>query len=439
VRRKVFNWGRYPQEEIELFPVHYLEDLDKLVSRPCIARGNGRCYGDSSLSSQVISMVTFDKALLFDQNQGIFKCQSGMLLSDILDIIVPHGWFLPVTPGTKFITVGGAVASDIHGKNHHLEGSFSKHIVEFEIYCGKGMHYRCSPQEHQDLFYATCGGMGLTGIITSVTFQLKKIESVFITRVQEKAKNLDEAFLLFEKYRNHTYSMAWIDCLKGGNSFGRSIIMAGEHTELSELNEKKRPNALSILPSAKLNIPFDLPSFILNELSVKSFNQFYYHKIWNKIKYDIIYYDPFFYPLDAINNWNRMYGKDGFIQYQFVLPLNTSRAGLIEIMGKIREQGSGSFLAVLKQFGPQDGVLSFPMEGYTLALDFPLRPGLLKFLNKLDELVLKYSGRLYLTKDARMEASVFKASYPNLVEFTDVLEKYAPNRFFSSFQSQRLF
>ncbi len=362
-----------------------------------------------------------------------------MQLSDILDIIVPHGWFLPVTPGTKFITVGGAVASDIHGKNHHTEGSFSKHIIEFEIYSGEGLHYTCSAKEHPDLFHATCGGMGLTGIITSVTFQLKKIESVFITRVQEKARNLDEAFELFEKYSNHTYSMAWIDCLKGGNSFGRSIMMAGEHTTLNELNAKQKPEALKLLQGSKLNIPLDLPSFMLSGLSVKSFNELYYHKILGKVKQDKTYFDQFFYPLDAINNWNRMYGKHGFIQYQFVLPLSTSRAGLVEIMEKIRNQGSGSFLAVLKQFGPQDGMLSFPMEGYTLALDFPFRPGLLKFLNKLDELVLKYHGRLYLTKDARMDAEVFKASYPNLGEFINVLDKYVPKRSFSSFQSERLF
>ena len=362
-----------------------------------------------------------------------------MLLSDILDIIVPSGWFLPVTPGTKFITVGGAVASDIHGKNHHLEGSFSNHIIEFEIYCGEGMRYTCSPQKHPDLFRATCGGMGLTGVITSVTFQLKRIESVFITRVQERARNLDEAFSLFEKYRNYTYSMAWIDCLKGGNSFGRSIIMAGEHTELAELGEKKRQDPLNVLHPTKLNIPFDLPSFMLSGLSVKSFNQVYYHKIREKIKHDIVYFDPFFYPLDAINNWNRMYGKNGFVQYQFVLPLHTSREGLVEIMEKIRSQGSGSFLAVLKQFGPQNGLLSFPMEGYTLALDFPLRPGLLKFLDKLDQLVLKYNGRLYLTKDARMDASVFKTSYQDLEAFQGILAKYVPNGSFSSFQSQRLF
>ncbi len=361
-----------------------------------------------------------------------------MLLSDILDIIVPKGWFLPVTPGTKFISVGGAVASDIHGKNHHLDGCFSNHVLELEIFCGNGIFMKCSTEEHHDLFHATCGGMGLTGIITSVTFKLKRIETAFVSRIQEKARDLDEAFYLFEKYASHTYSMAWIDCLKGGHSFGRSIIMAGEHTPFGELKTKVKTNALTIPDGAGFNIPFELPGFLLNGYSVKAFNELYYHKTRKKISYDIVNYDPFFYPLDAIGNWNRMYGASGFVQYQFVLPLKTSRVGLIEILERIRKQGLGSFLAVLKLFGKQEGMLSFPMSGYTLALDFPMRKGLLSFLTTLDELVLKHQGRLYLSKDARMDAAVFKASYDNLEEFKKTLNKYVPEGTFTSLQSKRL-
>ncbi len=439
IEKEIYNWGRYPTVKANISSLHYCDELSDVIERtPCIARGNGRCYGDASLSENVISTLGFSRILSFDKESGELHCQSGILFSDILQLIVPDGWFLPVTPGTKFITVGGAVASDVHGKNHHCEGSFREHIINLKLFCSNGGIIDCNQQQNKQLFDATCGGMGLTGLIISVHFRLKKIETSYINRVQEKASNLDEVLSLFEKYNEHTYSMAWIDCLKGGRSFGRSIMMAGEHTSAKELAETGKSELLNLPSSGKLSVPFNLPEFCLSKTSVRIFNQLYFHKTIKKHSSDIIHFDPFFYPLDSIHHWNRMYGKKGFLQYQFVLPIETSRRGLIEILEKIRKQDLGSFLAVLKLFGKQNGIMSFPMPGYTLALDFPVQKGVFDFLNKLDELVLKHNGRLYLSKDARMNSKVFKESYPNYPEFVKTIDQYNPNRIYSSHQSKRL-
>lgn len=338
-------------------------------------------------------------------------------------MIVPAGWFLPVTPGTKFITVGGAVASDVHGKNHHVDGSFSNHVLSMDMVTGNGDLITCTPHQHADLFWATCGGMGLTGLILKVTFQLKKIESSFIKQKQVKARNLEEIIRLFEEYKHYTYSVAWIDCLKKGNAFGRSILMLGEHATLSDLNEKQRRQPLEVFNKSLGKFPFFLPSFALNNLSISIFNALFYAKNTRREMDNVIPYEPFFYPLDSIDEWNKMYGKRGFVQYQFVLPLE-AKEGLIEILKRITQKGFASFLAVLKVFGHQDTMIGFPMEGFTLALDIPVRKGLLEFLNELDAIVLNYGGRIYLSKDARMRHHIFDTSYPYLQQFRDTLEKY---------------
>ncbi len=243
-----------------------------------IPRGNGRCYGDASLAKTTISTLKFDKILFFDRTAGVFKCQSGLTLDQILEVIVPAGFFLPVTPGTKFITVGGAVASDVHGKNHHIDGSFSNHVLEMEIVLASKDTIICSPLSNADLFEATCGGMGLTGIISSVTFQLKKIETSFISQKQVKADNLEELIRLFDEYKHYTYSVAWIDCLKKGKQFGRSILMLGEHAELKDLSEKQHREPLQLPQKKQINFPFNLPSWVLNAFTVKAFNFLFYSK-----------------------------------------------------------------------------------------------------------------------------------------------------------------
>jgi FAD/FMN-containing dehydrogenase len=279
--------------------------------------------------------------------------------------------------------------------------------------------------------------MGLTGIITRVKFDLKKIETSYIRQKQVKARNLEEVIDLFDTYKDYTYSVAWIDCLKKGNSFGRSILILGEHATLADLPESKKANPLKLPNKKQITFPFNLPSFVLNSFTVKAFNWLYYGKNVKREINNIVSYEPFFYPLDAILHWNRGYGKKGFVQYQFVLPLE-SKQGLVEILKRISDAGLGSFLAVLKVFGKQEDLISFPTEGYTLALDFPVRKGLFEFLDELDKIVLQHNGRLYLSKDARMQPDIFWKSYSNADRFVEIVKKYNPQFKINSVQARRL-
>ncbi len=439
MKKNIANWGNYPVMESNEKSFAFDQQLQQLFQseQQFIARGNGRCYGDASLSSVTISTLKYDNVLSFDTANGLFECQSGITLDQVLEVIVPRGWFLPVTPGTKFITVGGAVASDVHGKNHHVDGSFSHHVAEMDILTGSGETITCSPTQYTDLFEATCGGMGLTGVITRVKFRLKKIETAYIKQKQIKAENLEEVINLFEQYKQYTYSVAWIDCLKKGKQFGRSILMLGEHAKIDDLNNKQKADPLKLPKNKQISLPVNLPSWGLNNLTVKVFNYFFYSKNLKKEINNVVSYEPFFYPLDIVLHWNRMYGKKGFVQYQFVLPLE-AKQGLIDIMHTIGNSGMGSFLTVLKVFGKQDSLISFPKEGYTLAMDFAVKDGLLEFLDKLDEIVLRNGGRLYMSKDARMKPEALEAGYPKLDQFKAIIKKYNSNNKFSSMQSDRL-
>ena len=439
MKKRIANWGNYPAVESDERSFSFTHELQELVQQnnDYIPRGNGRCYGDASLGKQTISTLKYDKVLSFDRQQGVFECQSGLTLDQVLEVIVPAGWFLPVTPGTKFITVGGAVASDIHGKNHHVDGSFSNHVLDMDIILPSSEIVACSPEKNVDLFQATCGGMGLTGIITRVRFGLKKIETSLIRQKQVKAENLEEIIQLFDSYQHYTYSVAWIDCLKKGKNFGRSILLLGEHATINDLNEKQRAQPLRLPSKKQITLPFNFPSWVLNAFTVKAFNFLYYGKNLKKEVNNIVSYEPFFYPLDAVLHWNRMYGKEGFVQYQFVLPLE-ARQGLVDILRRISDEGLGSFLAVLKVFGKQNSLISFPREGYTLALDFPVRKGLFEFLDELDRIVLQYGGRLYMSKDARMKPEILEAGYPGLPQFREIIRKYNPGYTIHSVQSDRL-
>lgn len=437
--KQIANWGNYPAIESNILSFSSHSQLREIIKsqQTMIARGNGRCYGDASLAPTTVLTLKFDKVLSFDTSRGIFESESGITLDTILEIIVPKGWFLPVSPGTKYITLGGAVASNVHGKNHHVDGPFSKHIVDMDVLIGSGEIITCSPDIQADLFDGTCGGMGLTGLITRVKFRLKKIETSYIVQKQVKAENLDDILRLFDKYHNATYSVAWIDCLKKGKDFGRSILILGEHARLQEIDEKQKKDPLHVAHKKHIVFPFNLPSFALNKYTIRAFNFLYYSKNLKKEIDNIVHYEPFFYPLDVILHWNRGYGKKGFVQYQFVVPLDRKQ-GLGEILNRISEKGMGSFLAVLKKFGRHDSTISFPIEGYTLALDFPIRQGLFEFLNELDEIVLRYGGRIYLTKDARMKAEVFWKSYSSAALFQQIVKKYNPDNKFCSVQSNRL-
>ncbi|MCV9389468.1 FAD-binding oxidoreductase [Reichenbachiella ulvae] len=435
MKKEISNWNNYPKRSVEL--VDWKND-GVAEDKTFIARGLGRCYGDAAIGDLVYSTLKHDLILSFDSETGEIVCQSGVSFETLLDVFVPKGWFLPVTPGTKYITVGGALASDVHGKNHHVMGCFGDHVSEISLILSSGEEMICSPSTNSEVFEATRGGMGLTGIINTVSFKLIKVESSYIKQKQIKASNLKEIIRLFEENKDATYSMAWIDCLKGGDSFGRSIFISGEHAKIDELDSKTRKNPLAVSLKGKLTMPFYLPGFVLNKLSIKAFNWLYYNKNIRKVQENVVHYDGFYYPLDSILHWNKMYGKKGFVQYQFVLPLENSEEGLIEILGKIRAKGWGSFLAVLKLFGDKESFISFPMEGYTLALDFPIKPGLFEFLDELDEIVASYGGRIYLSKDARMRPNIFKDNYPNAKKFEQIVKEVNPKGKVNSDLGRRL-
>jgi len=432
----ITNWNNYPHAQASFSEPLFESDFYPLLENktPFIVRGNGRCYGDASLASSIVSALKLKRILELDSVNGIITCQGGVLLSDLLPVIMPKGWFLPVTPGTRFITVGGAVASDVHGKNHHKEGSFSNHIISLRVLTPTGNLITCSPNENSEYFWFTCGGMGLTGIILEVRFQLKKIETGFILGKQIKARNLDEMLVLFDQFSTYTYSVAWIDCLKRGTEFGRGILMVGEHA----LKDECRPDKFFPKSARMLSVPFQFPAFALNGLSVKIFNALYYAKNLKRETSLLTSYENFFYPLDAILNWNRIYGQRGFVQYQFVIPRKNGAAGVRAILKRINEKGWGSFLAVLKLFGTQEGPISFNTEGYTLALDIPINSKLFAFLDELDLQVRDLGGRIYLTKDARMKPDIFHSSYPRANSFVNFLSKVDPDKKIISALAERL-
>jgi FAD/FMN-containing dehydrogenase len=326
--------------------------------------------------------------------------------------------------------VGGAIASDVHGKNHHIAGCFSECVEMFNLMLPDGEIVKCSKQENQELFQATCGGMGLTGVILDVKISLKKINSKFIDQTTIKTKNLKETFEAFESNKDKTYSVAWIDCLAKGDELGKCLLMVGDFRDDGKLNYKTE---------MKVNVPFNFPSFALNNLSVKAFNWLYYGKVKERITKQRVDIDSFFYPLDAIGNWRRIYGKNGFTQYQFILPKETSFDGLEKILKTIADSGKGSFLAVLKLYGKSnDNYLSFPMEGYSLALDFKIEKGLFDLLDQLDEIVIDHGGRIYLAKDVRVSKEVFEQGYPQIDKFRELRKKYKMDEKFNSLQSRRV-
>lgn len=449
ITNKISGWGKYPVVETAEHFLHSSAEIQGTLRysacRPdgFIARGLGRSYGDSSLASHTIYLKKLNRILKFNPEKGIIQAEAGISFEDLLHFLIPRGFFLPVTPGTKYITLGGAAASDVHGKNHHVDGSFCDHILSMELLKPDGSIIKIQPNKKKsEVFRATCAGMGLTGVILSVEFKLKRIETSLITTQSVKAKNIDDIMQKFEESDKSPYSVAWIDCLARGNKLGRSILMTGDHTSFGRLHDMKKERAgfLRYNAKPKLNVPFNIPSFVLNPLSIKAFNFLYYHKGKNARRPFLSKIDPFFYPLDSINNWNRMYGGRGFVQYQFVLPEKNSRDGMVQILEKISASGYGSFLAVLKKFGNgNSNYLSFPSPGYTLALDFPVKKKVFHLLNTLDDLVQKHGGHLYLTKDSRMSREFFQGTQKNLKKFLEIKKEIDKEEVFASEQYKRLF
>lgn len=436
---QISGWGRYPVQTCELERPERYADL-RPGSDSLIARGQGRSYGDASLNEngRVLLTERIDRMLELDVKLGILRAEAGVTLADILPVIVKQGWFLPVTPGTKFVSLGGCVAADVHGKNHHHEGGFADYVLGIELILADGTRKTCSVTENEDIFWATVGGMGLTGIIGEVTLQLIPVQTSQMMVTHHAANNLVHLFqMLQDPALDDRYSVAWIDCLATGDQLGRGIAMFGHHASAAEYASE---SPLVTKPKRTRSLPFDFPAWALNPLSISAFNKLYYYKESRKKSPFLTGYDSYFYPLDAIGHWNRMYGKRGFVQYQCVIPDKDALAGMTALLQELSSSRRSSFLAVLKRFGVQGkGMLSFPMPGYTLALDLPIRDkGLFSLLDKLDNIVLHHGGRVYLAKDARLSAESFLAMYPRYDEWLKIKTEIDPEHRFSSSLSRRL-
>jgi len=438
----ISGWGRYPAQTCELERPERYADL-RPNAPSVIARGQGRSYGDAALNEngRVLLTERVNRMLDFDTEQGILRAEAGTTLAEILPVIVAKGWFLPVTPGTKFVSLGGCVAADVHGKNHHHDGSFGEHVLALEMILADGSRVTCSPSESPELFWATVGGMGLTGIIGEVTLKLSPVTSAYMHVQNRAADNLEQLFaLLQDEDKDDRYSVAWIDCLARGAQLGRGVAMFGHHADADYL-PPSLGGPLNAKPGRTRAMPFNFPGWALNPLSIGAFNEFYFKREGKKENPFLSGYDAYFYPLDGITEWNRMYGKRGFVQYQCVIPDATAFEGIQSLLEELSASRRSSFLAVLKRLGEQGrGMLSFPLAGYTLALDLPIHDeeGLLGLLNRLDEIVLRHSGRVYLAKDARLSSRSFHSMYPRHDELMSIKNQIDPGNRFGSSMSRRL-
>lgn len=423
------SWGRFPKATHEVVRFRWRDmALPTDSGKSMLAFGNGRSYGDCCLNDLgiLIDARGLDRFIAFDEGTGTLRCEAGVLLSEILERVVPRGWFLPVSPGTQFVTVAGAMANDVHGKNHHRAGTFGRHVRRFELLRSDGTRLQCSPDENAEWFRASIGGLGLTGLVTWVEIQLKAIPGTQIEQEVIRYGRLEDFFRLSrESDASFEYTVAWIDCSARGASFGRGLFIRGNHAEGGG-------NKIGNAPVVRLSIPLDLPFALFNGLSLRLFNSLYYRKQLQERRRSTVRYATFFYPLDAIGAWNRIYGSKGLLQYQCVVPHHDAEAAISEILAQIAAAGTGSFLAVLKVFGDlvSPGMLSFPRPGATLALDFPnLGQRTFDLLDRLDAITMAAQGALYPAKDARMSAAAFQRSFPNWRELTAFIDP----RFSSSF------
>lgn len=433
------GWGRFPRRDAQVVaPRDAAGVAQALAQGPAIARGLGRAYGDAALAGRVIDLSGMDRFLAFDPEAGVLVAEAGLSLAAIIEALLPRGWFPAVTPGTRFVTLGGAIAADVHGKNHHRDGSFGAFVDWIDVMGADGTVSRASRTENADLFHWTLGGMGLTGVILRAAIRLRRVQTGWLRQRTIPAPTLDDALAAFEGGMDATYSVAWIDALAGGAHLGRSLVMLGEHAGLADLPARARRAPFATPDPLPLVLPFDLPGFALNRWSVGAFNALYWWAGRRKAGTALVPWRPYFYPLDAIAGWNRMYGRQGFAQFQCVLPLASARAGLGEILAETSARGAGSFLAVLKRFGRQDSRLSFPAEGYTLALDLPARPAELALMDRLDAIVAAHGGRYYLAKDSRLSADMLHRTDPRMGPFAAWRRQTRRAGAFASDLSERL-
>ena len=418
--KRVTSWGRLSAEPHRVVSLNDLSTVSASVCngpKPGVAHGMGRSYGDVCLNEGGTLWKTtgLDHFIAFDESTGRLVCEAGVLLRDIQKLVVPRGWILPVTPGTQLLTVGGAIANDVHGKNHHVQGSFGDHVKNLVLIRTDGQTIECGPDERPDWFAATVGGLGLTGVIIQAEIQLRSILGPWLETETVPYANLDEFFRLADvSEADWEHTVSWIDCITEGG--GRGLFMRGNHTDVRDRSSPR---------SRKLTMPIVPPVSLVNRFTLRTFNNAYYHVKMRQAGRAIAHYQPFFYPLDNILEWNRMYGPDGFFQYQCVVPRDLGHDAVAAMLREIAKSGDGSFLAVLKTFGNRHslGMLSFPQPGVTLALDFPnFGDHTLKLLNRLDAVVREAKGRIYPAKDARMPRELFEEGYPRLAEFMKYLD-----------------
>ena len=416
------SWGRYPRLNANFLPLYWTSDFPLRIApgTSVLPVGLGRSYGDVCLleGGTLLGSAGLSRLLDFDPNTGVLRCEAGVSLAEILDFAVPRGWFLAITPGTKYVTVGGAIANDIHGKNHHVAGTFGSHVPRFELIRSDGTHLECSPTENPEWYRATIGGLGLTGLIAWADVQLRPIVSRKIDYEGIKFVGIEEFLALSHAAAQTEYTVSWIDCVAQGRNFARGIFMRGSHST--------HPDKL--VPSSKphLRVPTEMPAGLLNRFTVGAFNSLYYHRQLSAHKTAVVDYEPFFYPLDSVLHWNRIYGRKGLLQFQCVLPQDSDgTSGMIETLRAIARSGLASFLAVIKVFGNVEspGMLSFPRPGITLALDFPVgREASFELLNRLAAITLEHGGRMYPAKDALMTPQQFQTFYPQWEQFAKFVD-----------------
>jgi len=425
------SWGRFPKSKgAEVLPLYWVSEVPKLgcLSGTVLARGKGSSYGDCCLNDggTLLDTLGMNRFIRFDRQTGILMCEAGTTLGAILDLIVPAGWFLPVSPGTQFVTVGGAIANDVHGKNHHRAGTFGCHVRALELLRSDGERIICSLERNMDLFRATIGGLGLTGLILRAEFQLKPVSGPWIDSEQIRFRRLEEFFeLSADADKSNEYTVAWIDCISGGEKLGRGVFFRGNHSSRSPDKVMEGPNG-----SRKVR-GFDAPEALINRATVRAFNSAYFHRQFRDFEQRTVHFQPFFYPLDSVAMWNRFYGERGFLQYQFVVP-HEKKDKVREILKLIDRSRLVCSLAVLKVFGeaPPAGMLSFPKPGVTLALDFPFQgQRTLDLCSKFDELVQASGGAVYPAKDSRMSMEAFQSYFPNWLEFTRFQDPHFSSNF----------
>jgi FAD/FMN-containing dehydrogenase len=405
----VSSWGRLRQAPHDVARPAFLDQARIGADGPAaLCHGLGRSYGDVCLNENGRLIVTdlLDRFISFDRTRGIVRAEAGLSFDRLLRIVVPHGWFVPVTPGTKFVTLGGAVANDVHGKNHEAAGTLGRYVRAIGLARSSGEVLTLSAEENAELFAATIGGLGLIGIILWVELELEPIRSSFVETETLALDDLDAFFRVAQESRDWPYTVAWVDCLAKGAAAGRGLFIRGRHAEEGGLTVHRAP---------RLGVPLDAPGFLLNAHTTGLFNAAYRRRPW-VLGHKRVHYDPFFYPLDGLAHWNRLYGKRGFFQHQSVVPLAGAPDALRKLLALTAEFGEGSFLVVLKLFGDKGspGLLSFPFAGATLALDFPNKgESTRRLLEAMSEVVMEAGGRLYPAKDATMSGAAFRAGYPN--------------------------